>query len=834
MSMHDWRRDAPAGIWKRAWDLFGPDLVPITDPRGAVSPQSKLKVENLGKAPGKWTTDGWVGLSRWQQMVATTADVAQWQRWPGANVGLHMRRHVAFDVDLVDNADDATANVLRALLLVQFGPGLLRTRPNSKRFAAIYRQSPDAPIVGKRVVWLTERSTGRALGKVEVLTTGQQLVILGQHQSGADLELSGPEGDGPVVSTHDVDRWVDALMARCPDWDVRDHPTPMAAAVRSTVGDTRLLAAAGLDALGEALSCIAIDGLDYDAWITVLIAAKMASGGDDDFFDRAVLPWCLGAVTWDNTPDSVREKWDSIKGGSVGADLIDRMARAGGWQGVPLGGDFGAPAGAAAGDGWLDPGRDDAPAGPAPAPADVTAVAAHGDDWLDTLPPVQAQPAVVSDRVVADAVAASRQGRLYLFAPWIGRPPWLRWDGGRWQQDTAGNVRRMVVDIAGDQFGEKYAQNSKAGAVLDLLGASLHAGMKDFDADPWALNTPDGIVDLRTGRVRAATPDDRVMLQTRTGVGDPDLCPTWDRCLLDWANGQPDLADSIVDVLAAALLGQPVLQRFFNLCGDGANGKSLLLDCMAGSSGLLGDYGRTADREMLQAATRGGGGPRNDIFRLRGARFITLIEPRENKLDAVALKAMTGGDDVDVRNLFATERVTFKLGALFIATNGRLQPDRLDAAWARRMVVLPFDTTFVDDGSGPALKAQLLSEGNHFLAKLIERVVRTGGRVTMPDSVKQATSEALDDVDEHRALLRAALDVTAQADDVLTWDQILPALRAADNDGVLGMASDSDVKRNLARVLLTLPGVRRVRPWGGKENNGRRARVFCGVRLRDL
>jgi putative DNA primase/helicase len=53
-----------------------------------------------------------------------------------------------------------------------------------------------------------------------------------------------------------------------------------------------------------------------------------------------------------------------------------------------------------------------------------------------------------------------------------------------------------------------------------------HAATTDeWDADPWLLNTPGGVVDLKTGRMRPHERADRMTkVTTATPSGD---CPTW-------------------------------------------------------------------------------------------------------------------------------------------------------------------------------------------------------------------------------------------------------------------------------------------------------------------
>jgi phage/plasmid-associated DNA primase len=55
-----------------------------------------------------------------------------------------------------------------------------------------------------------------------------------------------------------------------------------------------------------------------------------------------------------------------------------------------------------------------------------------------------------------------------------------------------------------------------------------HARASDaFDADPWVFNTPAGVVDLRTGRMRAHRPGDLFTKVSAVGPGRPNARDGW-------------------------------------------------------------------------------------------------------------------------------------------------------------------------------------------------------------------------------------------------------------------------------------------------------------------
>ena len=103
---------------------------------------------------------------------------------------------------------------------------------------------------------------------------------------------------------------------------------------------------------------------------------------------------------------------------------------------------------------------------------------------------------------------------------------WLIWDGCRWQRDETKRVfdlaRAICRDVLGEHEREAVAKDLTTSqmvalrkrlgsaqtvyAVVKLAGSDRRHAVQvnQLDADPWALNTPDGTLDLRTGQLLPA------------------------------------------------------------------------------------------------------------------------------------------------------------------------------------------------------------------------------------------------------------------------------------------------------------------------------------------
>ena len=113
---------------------------------------------------------------------------------------------------------------------------------------------------------------------------------------------------------------------------------------------------------------------------------------------------------------------------------------------------------------------------------------------------------------------------------------WYRWDGTRWEEDRTRKVfdlsRQICREARPDRTnkgGKDLAKAKTRAAVVSLASDDrrLAATVEQWDADPWLLNTPGGIVDLKTGQVRVARPEDYMTMMTTVA---PDVMALIVRC----------------------------------------------------------------------------------------------------------------------------------------------------------------------------------------------------------------------------------------------------------------------------------------------------------------
>src|SRR5262249_22960439 len=139
-----------------------------------------------------------------------------------------------------------------------------------------------------------------------------------------------------------------------------------------------------------------------------------------------------------------------------------------------------------------------------------------------------------------------------------------------------------------------------------------------WDVDPWLLNTPGGVVDLRSGKIRPARPED--YMTKIAGVAPDPNCPipTWTEFLHRVMGGDKDLIAYLQRWTGYALTGLTHEHALGFLYGTGSNGKTTFINAVAG---CLGDYHRTAPIETFTASL--GDRHPTELAGLRGARLVT-------------------------------------------------------------------------------------------------------------------------------------------------------------------------------------------------------------------
>jgi putative DNA primase/helicase len=265
----------------------------------------------------------------------------------------------------------------------------------------------------------------------------------------------------------------------------------------------------------------------------------------------------------------------------------------------------------------------------------------------------------------------------------------------------------------------KIASAKTISAVESLARSDrrLAATVDQWDADPWLLNTPDGVVDLKTGILRPHRIED--YMTKITAIGPGGNCPLFLAFLDRIMSGDHEVISYIQRVFGYGLTGEIIEHALFFWYGTGANGKSVLLSTV---SGLLGDYHTAAPIETFTVSNSDR--HPTDLAGLRGARLVSASETEEGRRWAEAkIKQLTGGDRIAARFMrqdFFTYQPAFKL---IIAGNHKPSLRSVDEAIRRRFHLVPFAVTIPEHERDLELTKKLKAEWPGILAWIIQGCV---------------------------------------------------------------------------------------------------------------
>lgn len=253
--------------------------------------------------------------------------------------------------------------------------------------------------------------------------------------------------------------------------------------------------------------------------------------------------------------------------------------------------------------------------------------------------------------------------------------------------------RGVSRDVEAAKLARDVTSKGKIYAAASLAATDRRhmTPLEEFDADPWVVNTPAGIVDLKTGKSAAHDPDKKLTRMTAAGGGPYGYelgAPVFMRFLEHATGGDKALQGFIQRVAGYCLTGSIEEHAIFFIYdnGLGGTGKSTFVTVMYE---LLGDYATTAPMDMFTIAT----GERHpaELAILYAVRLVTAAETEEGRRwDEAKLKAITGGDPITARFMrgnFFTFRPNFKL---LMSGNHRPRMRSADRAMRRRFHMIPF------------------------------------------------------------------------------------------------------------------------------------------------
>jgi putative DNA primase/helicase len=340
---------------------------------------------------------------------------------------------------------------------------------------------------------------------------------------------------------------------------------------------------------------------------------------------------------------------------------------------------------------------------------------------------------------------------------------WLVWDGKRWAHDETGQAERWAKmtarrmtdfvlasddpDVRRDCYpiAEKGETNAVVTSVLNLASTNERIAIThgDLDADPFLLNCPNGVLDLRTGDLRPHSPNDLLTKMTLAAY-DPEAPGPGFRAFLERVQPDEGMRAFLARLLGHALEGRITEHILPIFWGTGKNGKSTLTTAVVEA---LGDYADTADRDLL--AARSFDAHPTGVADLFGLRLARIDEPDHGRrLAEGTVKQLTGGDRVKARRMREDFWSFDPTHTFLMLTNHRPVITGTDEGIWRRVRLVPWPIVIPEAERDRTLGDRLRLEADAVLAWLVAGYRDWAAHgLGEPDAVTQATANYRDGSD---------------------------------------------------------------------------------------
>ena len=318
-----------------------------------------------------------------------------------------------------------------------------------------------------------------------------------------------------------------------------------------------------------------------------------------------------------------------------------------------------------------------------------------------------------------------------------GSDEWYFFDGDNWIDEELGSgvIYYKCLDVIREAlqhvFFISYNIDKKASAELWGLIDATKFGSKQFkkaffvkcyqkdlksklDSNIFLTGFKNGVFDIRTGVVRQKKWNDFITYNTHVEYHDIEL----DRskidliCNAELRNAQierynnyhdllsflkkifacdENLYEYVLELFGSMFYGMNNEEKLHSFIGKGGNGKSKLLSLL---SNTIGDYHVVCSKNIITYGKQESG---EELMALKGGRSYEFGEIAEGaRLKDDLIKQITGNDNITGRKIYKSQTTFKPTGKTIYVSNHQLECNSVDDGLWRRIVVVPFLSTFRD------------------------------------------------------------------------------------------------------------------------------------------
>jgi putative DNA primase/helicase len=286
---------------------------------------------------------------------------------------------------------------------------------------------------------------------------------------------------------------------------------------------------------------------------------------------------------------------------------------------------------------------------------------------------------------------------------------WFVWDGNYWKPDmsmkSVKEVSKMVSTVVASEVANynpddpkaaelvKHANKTKSNSAIENMlaqGSSdlrIQVAIEEWDNNPYLLGVKNGVVDLKTGELKAGRPD--LHLTKRAPVAyTPGLRNIrWETFLDEATKGDKELQEWLQKAVGYTLTGLNSQDIMFMIYGPSGSGKNTFIETVFEALGKS-EYAWALDSNILALGDRVSSTDEYHMAELRGRRMIWVDElPESERIKENQVKKLTGSGTIQGRSPGERPIQFMSQGKLWISTNHR--PIITDDAMWRRMRPIP-------------------------------------------------------------------------------------------------------------------------------------------------
>lgn len=378
----------------------------------------------------------------------------------------------------------------------------------------------------------------------------------------------------------------------------------------------------------------------------------------------------------------------------------------------------------------------------------------------------------------------------------------LIWTGTHWaEMDT-----KRIHAFAEEHFDPTPSNSMCMEFQSKLQRKNLRAD--DFTIVQGKLNFQNGVLDLESGELEPHSPRFGFTYTIPYDYAPTGQCPTFEKFLGEITCEDDELAKLLTEYMGYCLSGADpsLVQKCAVLYGDGANGKSVLLQLMRE---LVGTVNCTSI--SIPSFSKD-----NYRYQLRHKMFNVSDEaPTDSFVNSSIFKAIVSGDTIEVRKLYADPVMWKCTTKLMFACNDLPFTGDFTHGMFRRLIIIPFRATFNGNKRDPFILNKLLEEKSDIFAYCLRRYKELQARSYQFTESKESISELTDFIEDSDYVARFVDEMceTTTKDDFMQVQQVFNLFCLwCDDNRVRPITYEKFTKRFKKRVTTKYPKVEWSRP----------------------